>query len=100
MNQNTPNAGADAQRAAVADRVRRYPDLTPQELDETLLYLRKQATILDRAAIAADPEVEPQYRKLCHDHYLSRPRPLAVWLGAAAAALIAATALAAFAPFA
>lgn len=75
MTQQMSLSGTDAKRAAAENVVRRYPEVSPEELGQVLHYLRKEAAILDRAAIAANSELEGQYRRLCHDHYLSRPHP-------------------------
>lgn len=88
-----PIDGADARRAAAINIIGRYPDLTPQELDEVLLYLRKQASVLDRAAIASDYLVERQYRELCHDHYLSRPSPMVLIVAVGVAVVLVAVAI-------
>ncbi len=47
-------------------------------------YISKEASALDRASIASNPDVQEQYRQLCHDHHLDRLRPFEIALVVAA----------------
>jgi len=67
----TESDGAEL-RAAMEREIARYPDLSDEELHRVLHYFRRDASALDRATIASNPEVVAQYRQLCEDHKLDK----------------------------
>ncbi len=71
---------AAAQRAAAERALARYPVLKQDEIAALVRYISKDATALDRAAIASNADVHDQYRQLCRDHHLDRLRPLEIAL--------------------
>lgn len=71
---NEQDGGAES-RVHAEKIIASYPNIAGDELKQVLRYLRKEATALDCAAIASNEAILKQYRQLCHDHYLDRPRP-------------------------
>ncbi|WP_138921582.1 hypothetical protein [Novosphingobium pentaromativorans] len=55
--------------------IARYPELEGEELNRTLSYLKREASAMDQAMIASNPDIMRQYRQLSRDHYLDRLRP-------------------------
>ncbi|OCC25187.1 hypothetical protein MB02_00375 [Croceicoccus estronivorus] len=63
-------------RAIAEAIIIRYPKISDDELKAVLHYLKKEATAMDNALIASNPELTEPYRQLSHDHYLNRLRPM------------------------
>ncbi|MBB3991067.1 hypothetical protein [Croceicoccus naphthovorans] len=68
-------AGAEARRLEIERMIARYPELEGEELNRTLSYLKREASAMDQAMIASNPDIMRQYRQLSRDHYLDRLRP-------------------------
>lgn len=76
----TPETGADAMRAVIEQKLALYPDLQPDEIAGLVRYLKKDASALDRASIASNPDLQAQYRQFCHDQHFDRLRPFEIAL--------------------
>jgi len=64
-----------AMRAAVRRLIKRYPDISEDELETVLGYLRDDALATDIDLLKSELGHLPQYQQLCSDHYLWRLRP-------------------------
>lgn len=53
--------------------VGRYPDLSQEEIAETVRYLTKEASAADVGILASNERIYPQYRRLTADYLLDRP---------------------------
>jgi len=80
MNKHEPDPARAERRAAAERMIRRYPDLTEEELAQLLHYMRKEASAMDCAVIASNEDLRQGYEQLCNDHYLNRLKPLEVAL--------------------
>lgn len=57
-------------RAAIESIIASYPHIDEPARDRLFDYFRREATARDRAAIAANRSIRPQYRQLLRDHRL------------------------------
>jgi hypothetical protein len=70
-----------AERRSAAERaIARYPAMEPDEVATLVRYIRKEASALDRASIASNPELQERYRQLCYEHRIDRLRPFEIAL--------------------
>ncbi|MCW1382038.1 hypothetical protein OLX02_04310 [Novosphingobium sp. KCTC 2891] len=68
MNELNPSATALARRAHVEALLAAYPDVTPPEHGILLQWFRKEASALDVAMMASNPEIARGYRRFREEH--------------------------------
>jgi hypothetical protein len=79
MKQESNNAvDGSNRRRAIEGIIASYPSLTDEQLEEVLRYLKREASAMDQAMIASNPDIKRQYGQLSRDHYLDRLRPTQV----------------------
>lgn len=62
-------------RVAIERAIAAYPDVDETEIRDVLHYFKREASALDRATIASNNDIAPQYRRLCDEHYIDRLKP-------------------------
>lgn len=79
MKQESTNAVYEnSRRREIELVIASYPSLNDEQLKEVLRYLKREASAMDQAMIASNPEITRQYRQLSRDHYLDRLHPTQV----------------------
>lgn len=77
MKQESNNAvDENSRRREIEGIIASYPSLNDEQLKEVLRYLKREASAMDQAMIASNPDITRQYRQLSRDHYLDRLRPI------------------------
>jgi len=61
-------AGAE-ERAYIATLLSRYPNLSPDQMEELHFWFKRGATALDLGILAGDPNIATQYRAYRAEHY-------------------------------
>lgn len=75
MTTTTLNNSEAARRVAIERVIALYPDISLEELQDVLRYVRRECSALDRATIASNTDISFQYQQLCKDHYIDRLKP-------------------------
>lgn len=81
-------AGRVMRRAVIERAIAGYPDIPENDLQDVLHFFRREASALERATIASNDAIYPQYRQLCSDHYLERLKPFEIAIAATSATVL------------
>ena len=68
MNRRREPISSDQRRHQIEETLIRYPHLTSEQLTDLIKWFKSEATAMEVATLASDPDLYPQYRSFRTKH--------------------------------